>query len=407
MSRSVVVIGAGITGSLVGWRLARAGWRVTVLEAQHVGAGSSSRTAAGIRQQFSTPESVLGMRFSVDFYRRFAEEVGGDHAPIVQNGYLFLSATAEDWSLAQRRVAVQRAAGLAEVEALEVGALADRFPWVDRLAVLGGTYCPTDGFLRPETVYNEAVAALVRLGGTVVTHAPVTGAHPRAGGGLAAVETPQGVFAADLFVDATNAWSPRLGRVLGATDLPIVPRKRYLWMCERAGSLDADTLTAMPLVIAPSGAYCRPENGSSLLMGWAHDAPDEPDFGYDDQDRIEARFWHRSGPDSMGYDTWLSLAEVIPALGEFAGLTATTCGYYGVTPDHNPFLGYDPAVPNLLRLAGFSGHGAMFGPFTALVAEALAEAGRDLDSVETLGRRCALRAFAIGRPFVMGEHMVI
>lgn len=407
MNRSVVVIGAGITGSLVGWRLARAGWRVTVVEAQHVGAGSSSRTAAGIRQQFSTPESVLGMRYSVDFYRRFAEEVGGETSPIVQNGYLFLSATTEDWSMAQRRVAVQRAAGLAEVEALEADALAERFPWVDRLAVLGGTFCPTDGFLRPEMVYNEAVAALVRLGGRLVTQAPVTGGRARADGTLTAVETPQGVFEADLFVDATNAWSPRLGRLLGATDLPIAPRKRYLWMCERAGSLDAAAFRAMPLVIAPSGAYCRPENDASLLMGWAHDAPDEPAFSHDDQDRIEERFWHRAGPDSMGYDTWLSLAEVIPALGEFAGLTATTCGYYGVTPDHNPFLGYDPAVPNLLRLAGFSGHGAMFGPFTALVAEALAEAGRNLDTVPTLGRNCPLKAFALGRPFLMGEHMVI
>src|SRR4051812_22801948 len=104
MSRRVVVIGAGITGSLVAWRLVRAGWKVTVLEARHVGAGSSSRTAAGIRQQFSTPETVLGMRFSVDFYRRFRELVGGDVVPIVQNGYLFLHGSQDEWDAARRRV---------------------------------------------------------------------------------------------------------------------------------------------------------------------------------------------------------------------------------------------------------------------------------------------------------------
>ena len=56
--------------------------------------------------------------------------------------------------------------------------------------------------------------------------------------------------------------------------------------------------------------------------------------------------------------------------GEFGGVQATTAGFYAVTPDHNPFLDVDPAVPNLIRLVGFSGHGAMFGPFTAAVARA-------------------------------------
>lgn len=407
MSRHAVVIGAGITGSLTAWRLVRAGWRVTLLEAQHVGAGSSSRTAAGIRQQFSTTETVVGMRFSVDFYRRFTEEVGGASCPIVQNGYLFLQALQEDWDAAQRRVRVQHAAGLTEVEALEAGELARRFPWVDAHAVLGGTFCPTDGFLRPETVYNEAVAAARRLGVDVVQHAPVTGAEHRPDGSLAAVVTPRGAYAADVFVDATNAWSPRLARVLGALELPIAPKKRYLWMLERAGSMTDADFARMPLTIAPSGAYCRPENDGSLLMGWAHDAPDEPDFRYEDQDAIEPRFFHKGGPDTAGFETWMSLAEVLPPLAEFAGITATTAGYYGVTPDHNPFLSYDPLVSNLVRLAGFSGHGAMFGPFTALVGEHLCEAGRDLPSIRVLERDCTLAPFSVDREFVHGEHMVI
>ncbi len=406
MAQRAVVIGAGITGTLVGHALARRGWGVTILEAEHVGAGSSSRTAAGIRQQFSTPETVMGMRYAVQAYRDFRTEVGGDDVPIVQSGYLFLLATEEDLAGGRARVRLQRACGLSEVECLEQDELVRRFPWVDRHAVLGATWCPTDGFLHPATVYNEAASAAQRLGATLVQRAPVTGVEGGPGR-IDAVLTPRGRFPADLVIDATNAWSPRLARVLGGTELPIAPLKRYLWFAERAGSLDRDGLLAMPLVITPSGAYCRPENGDSLLIGWAHPAAPEPDFSYEDQDRVEPRYFHKSGADSAAFEAWASIAEAIPAVGEFAGVTATTAGYYGTTPDHNPFLGYDPAVQNLVRLVGFSGHGAMFGPFTALVATTLAEAGHDVVTVSALGRDIPIDAFRIGRELRHGEALVI
>ena len=119
MSRRVVIIGAGITGTLTAVRLRRAGWEVLLVEARHVGAGSSSRSAACIRQQFSTPETVLGMRYSVDVYRRFPEEVGGRVVPIVENGYLFLFDEDAAVAAAAERVEMQHGVGLADVELLD------------------------------------------------------------------------------------------------------------------------------------------------------------------------------------------------------------------------------------------------------------------------------------------------
>lgn len=406
MAQSVVIVGAGITGSLLAWRLARAGLKVTILEGRHPGAGSSSRTAAGIRQQFSTPATVRGMRFSVDFYRRFTELVGGAEVPIVQSGYLFLYDQQEGWEAARRRVRMQKAAGLQEVQALPSEELKVAFPWVEPLAVLGASYCPTDGFLHPTVVYTEAIAGAQRLGASLVQQAPVHAAR-KVGDKITTVCTPKGEFSADVFVDATNAWSPRLSHVLQATELPIAPLKRYLWLLQRGPSMSAEALLRMPLTIVPSGAYCRPENADHLLMGWAHDAQPEPDFSYEDQDRIDAAFSHKTGTETAAFETWATLAEVIPALAEFQGVVATTSGYYGTTPDHNPFLDFDPAVPNLLRLAGFSGHGAMFGPFTALVGERLIREGGSVDHVDVLGEPILLAPFAIGRDFSGAEQLVI
>lgn len=104
----------------------------------------------------------------------------------------------------------------------------------------------------------------------------------------------------------------------------------------------------------------------------------------------------------------MGIAEAMPPIGEFDGITATTCGYYATTPDHNPFLGFDRWRPNLLRLVGFSGHGAMMGPFTAIAAARLAERG-DVSDHLTLpsGDTVSLAAFRIDRTFHHAETMVI
>src|SRR6266446_6935526 len=91
----VIIIGGGATSALIAVRLAERGFRVTVLEKAQLGNGSSSRSAAGIRTQFSTEETVVGMQYSEWWYSHFHDLL---HSPpdvreqpvMRQNGYLFL-----------------------------------------------------------------------------------------------------------------------------------------------------------------------------------------------------------------------------------------------------------------------------------------------------------------------------
>lgn len=403
--RAAVVIGGGISGALTALDLVRGGWDVTLLEGAHIGAGSSSRTAAGIRQQFSTPGTVRGMRWSTRFYLDWAAHTGGEESPIVQSGYLFLYDDAASVQAAADRVAMQQTAGLTEVELVRGPELQARWPWLAE-HLLGASWCPTDGFLRPQLVYMDAIRRAKELGATVVQKAPVTGAVFD-GDRIASVSTPKGPIAGDLFLDCTNAWTRRVGAILGAEPLPVDPLKRYLWFLQRGETMTSETLLGMPLTICPNGIYVRPENADSLLLGKKHDAPSEVGFDYEDQDTVEPDFAHNSGVDAVPFELWMEAAEVLPPLEGFDGFSATTAGYYGTTPDHNPYLGFDPRRKNLIRLVGFSGHGAMFGPFTARVARTLADAGRDVAAVDLDGETVDLAAFQIGRELGDAEAMVI
>lgn len=401
-----VIIGGGITGVLCARELRLAGVEVTLVEARHIGSGSSSRTAAGIRQQFSTPDTVRGMRYAVRAFRELGLHTADQQPVLQQNGYLFLYQDAKRWAAAQARCAMQRQAGLIEVEDLEGPALRERFDWVSP-DLLGGTFCPTDGFLFPAVVYGEGARLARELGAEIVQNARVTAAHHDGQGRLTGVVTAKGLFEGDVFLDATNAWSPRVARTFGAEVLPIDPIKRHLWFLQRGGAMTERSFLDMPLVISPSGVYARPENASSLLMGHAIPMQPEPDFTDDDQDVIHPDCAHNSGVDAAPYAAWASFAEAVPPVAEFAGFSSTTAGFYGTTPDHNPFFGYDRQVSNLIRLVGFSGHGAMFGPFTARVARELVLAGRDLAEVGLEDGPVSLATFRIGRPFAHAEKMVI
>jgi len=361
------------------------------------------------------------MLYSTQRYAAFESEFHcepGQGRVLVQNGYLFLyadpgraddpAAAAVRWEGAQANVLMQREAGLAEVELLTPAQVGERFVHVDPSGLVGATFCSTDGFLRPDIIYMEGFRRVEDLGGVVRQNEPVVGGVFDAAGRMVAVKTGAGAeVAADLFIDATNAWSPRLTELLGARTLPISPLKRYLYFLQRGPSLTPDQLRDLPMTITPRRAYCRPENSEQLLLGWAHDSASDDDFDWEDQDIIEPEFFHKSGLENYGMQLWMELSESMPPFMEFDGLRATTAGFYAVTPDHNPFLGFNPTQPALLHAVGFSGHGAMMGPFTAAAVTEMALAGRTLDAIELGGRRIDLRALQVGRTCETHEGMVI
>jgi len=195
------------------------------------------------------------------------------------------------------------------------------------------------------------------------------------GGRIITLETTKGPIAADWFVNGTNAWAPRLSRRIGGMPLHIAPLKRYLYFMKPGRPIMSnEEWHRQPMTIygigRGRGAHSRPEN-ELLMLAWAHETDPEDDFDDADQDRIDPPFQHSNGIDNYGYAILEQVMSFAPSLADAGGLIATTTGFYGTTPDANPLIGIDANHSNLVHAAGFSGHGLMHAPITAVLVEAI------------------------------------
>ncbi|MDP2789424.1 MAG: FAD-binding oxidoreductase [bacterium] len=409
--KRIVVIGGGAVGALTAFELQRAGHKVTLLEARSWGNGSSSRSAACIRAQFDNPSTVRGMVYCEEYYKQWAEVVGGIHSPITQNGYLFLKDLNEDMDAVRRVVEMQRSAGLSDVEILTRGELDVRFPYLETTGIQGATWCPSDGFLDPALVYGDAAEMAQKLGATTMQNVEVVGVIFENGRPIS-VKTADGrEFTGDIFVNACGVWAPKVSAMFDGYPLDIKARRRYLHFLAgfngRAGDyMSAEDFGQMPMIITPRRCYSRPESrkGSQLMMGWMQPAkPVRPEFG--NQDEVEEGFG-RMG--ERGTALRKEVGTYVPDIEHMGGVEHVTTGFYEDTPDHNPLIGFDPWTPNLVHAAGFSGHGLMHAPFTAAAVVNLVAAGKNLPMVcLPLVGDVDIGSFAVDRVWKTGEGMVI
>ena len=366
----VVIIGGGAVGSSVAYHLAvhpRFAGRITVIERDPTYArASSSLSAGGIRQQFSTPVNIAMSAFGLAFLRAApsALAVDGDAPDLAfrEAGYLFLASPAGLPVLHENR-AVQMAAG-ADIALLEPGELAARFPWLSTEGVAAGSL----GLSGEGSFDGPGLLAALRrkaraLGVTYVA-AAAAGLEQDAGRITAVRLEDDATIPCDVAVDAAGPWSAAIAGWAGI-DLPIRPRRRMIFVLACR-----ETLPGCPLTIDPSGIWFRAE-GAHFLTGRSpgpdEDDPDEPPLAVDEAVFTDA--------------IWPVIAARVPAF-EAVRVVSSWAGYYEVnTFDHNGIIGPHPSVPNLIFATGFSGHGIQHAPATGRgVAEWIVEGGyRTLD----------------------------
>ncbi|MBL9085692.1 MAG: FAD-binding oxidoreductase [Planctomycetia bacterium] len=369
-SADVVVIGAGAVGAAAAWYLTeQQGLSVAVLEARAVAAGSTSRSAAAFRQQFSSHAHVRMSRFSREVYEQFPRLFGGP-AVFLQHGYLFLYERDDDMAAARKRVEYQVSEGVTDARALspaDVDALPGLGGAFHTAGIAGATWCPTDGFLRPTEIAAGFVEGAKRRGASVHVGAKATGFTTERGAVTGVVVDGKHTVRTKAVVLAAGWWSNAVSSLAGCP-IPVVAVKRYLYLTPQ---FDDRKVAHFPLVVWNLGAYARPE-GNGLMMGWdekpARPAgsdrfpPPKQDVAELEAHQDDAPPGYGKGIDEYGIEVLAELSNAMPWLGDVGAVQYVTGGYYEVTPDDKAILSADPRLAGLFHASGFSGHGIMHAP---------------------------------------------
>ena len=336
----VLIVGAGIIGASVAWHLAVRGMtQVRVIDrAPRIGGGSTPRATGGYRAQFGSDINVRLSLLSRQKLLRFEREVGADpgYRP---TGYLLVASTEpklKDLKAAQK---VQHKAGLSEAKMISAETALDLNPHISTRGLVGGAFCPTDGFIDPMAMLSGYTEAAKRLGVRFEFGVPYSGDH-----------------GASTVVNAAGAWAAEVG------DVPITHLRRQVLPTMGTGPL----APGLPMTIFADDAFHFRVRDERVLLLWPGGAA--PKKRHDTS--VDPNWLRRV--ERMTRERVPGLADVEM---DYAGAWA---GLYDMSPDEHAIIG---RVGNMVFANGSSGHGVMHAPAIGqLVAEIILDGrARTLD----------------------------
>ncbi len=376
----VVIIGGGVMGTSTAYHLAKVGCRdVVLVERKTLASGSTGLSAGGIRLQFSMEANIRLSMESLRYFEHFAEEFDTE-IDFRQYGYLFLATEPQDRAEFQASVAVQQSLGV-PVRLLSPEEIHEMAPYLYLEDVLGGTFCPRDGYADPYSVAMGFAKQARRLGVSIREETEALDIKV-SGGRVRAVVTNKGEIATPAVVNVAGPWAAQVGRMAGV-ELPVQPYRRQVFVTAPFYELPKQ----IPMIIdfAPSFYFRR--EGASILMGMTdHEEP--PSFNT----HFDLEFLVKVAEKA---------AHRVPAL-DRADFMRGWGGLYAITPDDNPIIGKDiGGVEGFYCAVGFSGHGFQQSPAVGRILADLITSGQTDFDLEPF----RLERFRAGE--AMGEKRVV
>jgi glycine oxidase len=354
VTQDVIVVGGGVIGLTAGWRLSQRGLRVTVLERDEPGSGTS-RVAAGMLAPIAEadlneqPLLRLGVR-SAALYPAFVEELrelSGCDPGYLECGSLLTARDRDEAESVRREQAVRERLDLAVFRLLpgDARALEPALAPALRLAM----EIPDDHAIDPRALVAALVAALERTGVSVRRGAAVERVA-LADGRIAGVVLADGArLAADHVVIAAGPWSDAIAGLPAHARVALRPVKgQIIRLHDPAGP------GLLTRVLRMRPAYIVPRGDGRYVLGAT----------------MEERGFDTTVTAGAIYGLLRDAIELLPGLSELV-IDGLDAGLRPGTPDNAPLIG-PGAVPGLHWATGHYRNGILLAPITAeLVVESV------------------------------------
>lgn len=342
----VVVVGGGIVGSAVTYRLAQGGADVTLLDAGRLGHGTSVASFAWLNANNKPPQpyhelNVHGMAE----YHTLKKELGG--APWLHTiGNVEWDASENGKARLREKVSRLRSWGY-PVELIPIGELPLLEP--DMIApehVEEFAYFPTEGYIDPVSCITELAAAAEDLGAQIHAQCRVTDLVVE-GGRITGVTTAAGDrFSADVVVSCTGRWTDAFAQLAGLV-VPMAPRTGLI-------AISAPTDVRLRSAHRDDIMFIRPDGAGRIMM--RH-------YDFDDMVTIETTV------DPLPAFLPQLVDRVSTVLPKLAGtrIESIRIGIRPVPDDGYSIIGTTSAVEGLYLIASHSSvtMGALFGRLAA------------------------------------------
>jgi glycine oxidase len=363
---AVAIIGAGVIGLGIGWRLALAGCRVDVFERGEAGHGASwaaaGMLAAGAEAEPGEKRLLALNRHSQSLWPKFAAELQG--ATGVNLGYrsegtLIAALTRDDAERLRSDYEFQIGLGI-PLDWLSGAEARSREPHL-RAGTVAAIYSPTDHQVDNRQLAVALKGAFQKAGGRLHERAEVVGIAIE-DGRAAGVDLPNGQHRSDVIILAAGAWSRAIPGLPAAAQLPVRPIKGQML----ALRMDPAAPLVRHVLWAPR-IYLVPRASGRLIVGAT----------------VEER----------GFDATLTAGGVlailetawraVPAIEELA-VEEMWVGFRPGSPDDGPILGPGP-IDGLVIATGHHRNGILLTPITAMAISDYVLTGEVPDAIRPFG----------------------
>lgn len=331
MQADFLIIGAGIAGASIGYRLAPHG-RVVLLEREsQPGYHSTGRSAAMFMETYGTSQVRALTRASRAFFEApppgFAE-----HPILTPRGTLTLVAPGQE-NLVDAALANREGA---EVQILDAAAAVEMVPILRRDQIAQALYEAAGMDIDVHGLHQGYLRGIRRAGGAIICDAE-TMALDRVGGEWRA-RTVADTFRAPILINAAGAWCDRIAGLAGVAPIGLVPKRRSAFIFPAPQGLDP---AGWPMFMAiDEGFYVKPDAGM-LLGSPANADPVEP------QDVQPEELDIAVGIDRIGRCTTLDIRRP----------TRTWAGLRSFVADGDLVGGFDVRADGFFWVAAQGGYG--------------------------------------------------